>query len=440
MSAKQREMNQCKEKLKAMLREKVNRRCADCGRKAPTWTSTWVPSICHAAVFVCLRCSGQHRGLSTDFTFVQSATIDNWKSDKLKRFTSRGGGNNVAINAMFEAKLPKYLKPNDQTDKKVLQQFIKSKYIEKKWYSSTPKKVKKKNTSQPLLKNKNKEKSTSSKRCGTKKEKYIDSSEDEEDIEEKKSEYIKPTHQPMPDLLSSQQMTATFGASGSGSASKADDNGGMDLFDDMFNTNAGTTTMKPDNATGTKQDIMGMFNNGNSNQPPQNNINQNTSSNYGIHGAFSPDFNPNNFSSQKMNMWNKTGNYRPGAVMNTIRNKQQADKSWNNNGNNGDDLGWNGFDDNTQNKTDSKSVILKQYRQPPSDGFMTSFYGAPNQYGSGQYVNNNYQLPMSHKPIVSLNNGGYQKSNYNKHKPKGNNNVNFSTVTKSNELFSEFKI
>ena len=78
--SKQREYKQCREKFAELLKQKCNRRCADCGLKAPTWTSEW--KVCDAAVFVCLRCAGIHRGLGVHNTFVQSATIDNWNIAK----------------------------------------------------------------------------------------------------------------------------------------------------------------------------------------------------------------------------------------------------------------------------------------------------------------------------------------------------------------------
>lgn len=129
--SKQREVNKCKEELSSMLKIPDNKFCADCGAAHPTWTST------NLGVFICISCSGIHRNMSTQYSFVKSTTLDSWTYALLDRFKKCGG--NKTVNGYYEAKLNKSLKPTEHSSKYQLEQFIRQKYIDKKFYSSRPK-------------------------------------------------------------------------------------------------------------------------------------------------------------------------------------------------------------------------------------------------------------------------------------------------------------
>ena len=54
------------------LKKPENRECADCRSRRPTWASVSL------GVFLCLECSGAHRGLGVHLSQVRSVDMDTW--------------------------------------------------------------------------------------------------------------------------------------------------------------------------------------------------------------------------------------------------------------------------------------------------------------------------------------------------------------------------
>jgi len=62
-----------------------NKVCVDCGRANPQWAS---PNL---SCFFCIDCSGRHRSLGVQISFVRSCTMDTWTKRQLAAM--KAGGN-----------------------------------------------------------------------------------------------------------------------------------------------------------------------------------------------------------------------------------------------------------------------------------------------------------------------------------------------------------
>ncbi|TQS37240.1 hypothetical protein Golomagni_02294 [Golovinomyces magnicellulatus] len=112
--------------IKGLLKLEGNKMCADCKRnKHPRWAS-W-----NLGVFICIRCSGIHRGMGTHISRVKSVDLDAWTDEQLQSIIKWG---NSRANKYWEAKLAVGHVPSESK----IENFIRTKYESKRWVLDGP--------------------------------------------------------------------------------------------------------------------------------------------------------------------------------------------------------------------------------------------------------------------------------------------------------------
>ncbi|KAF2434122.1 ArfGap-domain-containing protein [Tothia fuscella] len=112
--------------LKQLVKLESNKSCADCKKnKHPRWAS-W-----NLGVFMCIRCSGIHRGMGTHISRVKSVDLDTWTDEQLQSMLRWG---NTRANKYWEAKLA----PGHVPSESKIENFIRTKYESKRWVMEGP--------------------------------------------------------------------------------------------------------------------------------------------------------------------------------------------------------------------------------------------------------------------------------------------------------------
>ncbi|TRM62986.1 hypothetical protein BD626DRAFT_497202 [Schizophyllum amplum] len=111
--------------LRELVKRPENKLCADCKRNDPRWAS-W-----NLGVFLCIRCSGIHRGMGTHISKVKSVDLDTWTPEQMASIQKWG---NRRANTYWEA----HLKPGHVPPEHKMESFIRSKYESRRWAMDGP--------------------------------------------------------------------------------------------------------------------------------------------------------------------------------------------------------------------------------------------------------------------------------------------------------------
>ena len=70
-----------------LLKDPDNKICFDCGKTPTQWASV------NNGIYLCINCSGNHRGYGVHISYIKSLTLDKWNGNQIGMM--RCGGNKM---------------------------------------------------------------------------------------------------------------------------------------------------------------------------------------------------------------------------------------------------------------------------------------------------------------------------------------------------------
>lgn len=80
--------------LSKFMEDEDNQICFDCGGKPANWSSI------NNGIFLCLSCSGNHRSLGVNISYVKSVVLDKWNDNQVALMLA--GGNTKLADLLEE--------------------------------------------------------------------------------------------------------------------------------------------------------------------------------------------------------------------------------------------------------------------------------------------------------------------------------------------------
>ena len=116
-----------------LVLEQIHTPCADCDHPESPWASI------NNGVLICSKCSGVHRSLGVDNSFVQSIKLDLWSQHNVEVFLANrlGAKDNAAVNEALEHHVPpEFLKPHPLSSIQIREKYIIEKYKHRTFHSA----------------------------------------------------------------------------------------------------------------------------------------------------------------------------------------------------------------------------------------------------------------------------------------------------------------
>lgn len=105
-----------------------NSQCCDCRHPEPRWASI------NLGITLCIACSGVHRSLGVHHSKVRSLTLDAWEPEIVKVMMELG---NEIVNRVYEAQVDETIvRATENCDGTIRENWIKAKYVEKRFVLS----------------------------------------------------------------------------------------------------------------------------------------------------------------------------------------------------------------------------------------------------------------------------------------------------------------